>query len=157
MSLTKNPDRKPHVKTTAGSNWCGFSLRSTASAFHSKKPTRCRVPTISIIENTSTMVEKSIKCSASPGRTTRNATIPTAPMSAAPVRSIFNPGNFPRANTTELARKMTYAARMRASESAAGESADIGPAQDNKPHKKPLSLAKNIPGPGRNLPSSPHH
>lgn len=27
------------------------------------------------------------------------AAIPTAPMIAAPVRSIFNPGNFPRANT----------------------------------------------------------
>jgi len=38
--------------------------------------------------------------SASAGRTARIATISTAPMMAAPGRSIFIPGNFPSAKTT---------------------------------------------------------
>ena len=46
------------------------------------------------------MVAKSTDASASRAPTTRNATMSTAPMIAAPGRSIFNPGNLPIANTT---------------------------------------------------------
>ena len=54
---------------------------------------------MSIIENSRTMVGKSIDASASRPPTMRNATISTAPMIAAPGRSIFMPGNFPSAKT----------------------------------------------------------
>ena len=99
MSFTKNAEKMPDVKITAGNNRAGLKRRSTTSAIHSKKPTRCRLPTISIIENSRTMVEKSMKCRACAGATTRAATIATAPMMAAPGRSILNPGNLPRAKT----------------------------------------------------------
>jgi hypothetical protein len=49
--------------------------------------------------NRSTIVAKSIDASASPAPTMRNATMRTAPMMAAPGRSIFMPGNFPSAKT----------------------------------------------------------
>jgi hypothetical protein len=55
--------------------------------------------TITIMENRSTMVGKSIDCSASSAETMRKATMSTAPMIAAPGRSIFIHGNFPRAKT----------------------------------------------------------
>ena len=45
------------------------------------------------------MVAKSIDWSASCGPTMRKATMRTAPMIAAPGRSIFIQGNFPSANT----------------------------------------------------------
>ena len=45
------------------------------------------------------MVAKSIDWSASSAPTMRNATIRTAPMIAAPGRSIFIHGNFPSAKT----------------------------------------------------------
>ena len=99
ISLTKNADKTPQVKITAGNRWVGFKRRRTTSAFHSKKPTRCRLPTINIIENSNTSVPKSMKRSAARGGTMRNATIATAPMMAAPGRSILNPGNLPSANT----------------------------------------------------------
>src|SRR2546427_4945490 len=62
MSFTKNAEKIPDVKITAGNNRAGLKRRSTTSAIHSKKPTRCRLPTISIIENSRTIVEKSMKC-----------------------------------------------------------------------------------------------
>src|SRR5438874_8653488 len=62
MSFTKNAEKMPDVKITAGNNRAGLKRRSTTSAIHSKKPTRCRLPTISIIENSRTIVEKSMKC-----------------------------------------------------------------------------------------------
>src|SRR6266576_261598 len=73
MSFTKNAEKIPDVKITAGKNRAGLNRRSTTSAIHSKKPTRCRLPTISIIENNRTMVEKSMKCRACAGETTRAA------------------------------------------------------------------------------------
>src|SRR5437667_11895650 len=89
MSFTKNAEKIPDVKITAGKNRAGLNRRSTTSAIHSKKPTRCRLPTISIIENSRTIVEKSMKCRACAGETTRAATIASVPMMAAPGRSIY--------------------------------------------------------------------
>ena len=70
------------------------------SVIQSKNPATRRFPTTSIIENSSTTVAKSMDASASRAPTIRNATINTAPMIAAPGRSIFIPGNLPSAKTT---------------------------------------------------------
>ena len=99
MSFTKNAERKPQVKITAGSSCEGLKRSSTISAFHSKKPTRCRFPTISIMEKSNTRVEKLMNFKESPGARMRKPNIATAPTMAAPGRSIFNPGNFPNAKT----------------------------------------------------------
>ncbi len=69
------------------------------SVIQSKKPTIRRFPATSIIENSRTMVAKSIEPSASRALTTRKATISTAPMIAAPGRSMRSPGNLPIAKT----------------------------------------------------------
>ena len=63
ISFTKNAESTPDVNITAGNSRDGFNRRSTISTFHSKNPTRCSVPTISIIENSSTSVGKSMKWS----------------------------------------------------------------------------------------------
>jgi hypothetical protein len=65
----------------------------------SKNPPSLRFATTTIIENSSTMVAKSIDCRTSCVPTMRKATISTAPMIAAPGRSIFIQGNFPSAKT----------------------------------------------------------
>src|SRR5579864_1472394 len=67
MSFTRNADRIPEVKITAGRNARGCRCFSTASVVHSKKPERCRLPTISIMENSRTIVGKSIRRRASRG------------------------------------------------------------------------------------------
>jgi hypothetical protein len=69
----------------------------------------------------------------------------------------LQPGEFPQGEYQVAGQKDDVCRQDAGVESAAGESADIWPAQHNKPHKKPLFLPKNIPGPGRNLLSSPHH
>jgi len=74
---------------------------------------------MTIIEKRSTIVPKSIDWSASGGPTTPSATMSTAPITAAPGRSIFMPGNLPSAKTTWLATKIAYAATDRTSDVAA--------------------------------------
>src|SRR5215472_18737764 len=56
MSLTKKADKSPDVKITAGRNHFGGRCLRTAWVVHSKKPARCKLPTISIMENNNTIV-----------------------------------------------------------------------------------------------------
>ena len=65
-----------------------------------EEPASRRLPTISIIENSKTTVAKSMDARASLAPTIPNATIKTAPMIAAPGRSLFIKGNLPTAKTT---------------------------------------------------------
>jgi len=70
------------------------------SVIQSKNPASRRFATISIIEKSNTIVAKSMDASASRVPTIRKATISTAPMIAAPGRSILIQGNLPSAKTT---------------------------------------------------------
>jgi hypothetical protein len=64
-----------------------------------EEPSEAQVRDASIMEKRRTMVAKSIDRSASSGPTMRKAIMRTAPMIAAPGRSIFIQGNFPSAKT----------------------------------------------------------
>jgi hypothetical protein len=99
-SFTKNAERTPLVKTTVGSRCRGSRRVTTTWVIHAKNPARWRDATMTIIAKSSTIVPKSIDWSASGGPTTPSATMSTAPITAAPGRSIFMPGNLPSAKTT---------------------------------------------------------
>ena len=64
-----------------------------------EKQTQSQVATTTIMENSRTIVAKSIDCSACCAPTMRKATMRTPPMMAAPGRSILIQGNLPSANT----------------------------------------------------------
>ncbi len=98
-SFTRNADRIPLVKMTPGSSCCGFRCSITSRVTRSKKPARCRLATISIIENRSTMVAKSMLAMADCGVRTPSTNIATAPMTAMAVRSISVYGSRPTAKT----------------------------------------------------------
>src|SRR5205085_10766269 len=67
MSFTKNAERIPQVKITAGKRYCAGSLFKKTSALHSKNPTKCRFPTIIIMDKSTHIVVKWIKCRDSDG------------------------------------------------------------------------------------------
>ena len=99
-SFTKNAERTPLVKTTVGRRCRGSRRVTTRWVIHAKNPARWSDATTTIIEKRRTIVPKSTDWSASWGPTTPSATMSTAPITAAPGRSIFIPGNLPRAKTT---------------------------------------------------------
>jgi hypothetical protein len=93
MSLTRNAEKRPLVKITVGNKWCGCRRWVIHSTIQSKNPANRRLATISIMENSRTIVAKSMEASASRAPTIPNATISTAPMIAAPGRSILPVSN----------------------------------------------------------------
>ena len=69
---------------------------------------------MTIIENNSTMVEKSIAETICDARIAPIATNATAPITAIDARSILKPGNFPMLKTTKLMAAIRVVAKKRA-------------------------------------------
>jgi len=99
MSLTRNAERIPLTKITPGKSWPGLRCSMATPVIHSKKPDRCRLATISIIEKSSTRVVKSTLSMACLGVSTPQTNMRTAPITAIAGRSILVSGNLPMAKT----------------------------------------------------------
>ena len=89
----------PLVKITPGSNCAGLRCSITRRVTRSKNPAKCRLATMSIMENSRMMVGRLMLAMADAGVRIPSANIATAPITDMAGRSIKVPGRRPMANT----------------------------------------------------------